>query len=98
MYCRKVSFKGKTIKLETLNNKDSEGLGSRPLSSYKLQVNFSFPNLVKYHLMNRPDTKVTACVRSERSGFSFAYWKPMTWFPEIIFFLILYIKLILAKS
>lgn len=40
MYSRKVSSKGKTIKLKTLNNKDSEGLGCRPLSSYKPQVSF----------------------------------------------------------
>ena len=78
MYSRKVSSKGKTIKLKTLNNKDSEGLGCRPLSSYKPQVSFSFPDLFEYYLMNRPDTKNITCVRSGRSGSSLAYWKPMT--------------------
>lgn len=68
MYFRKVSSKGRTIKLKTLNNKDSEGLGCRPLSSCKLQVSFLFPDLSEYYLMNRPDTKNTTCVRSGKSA------------------------------
>lgn len=60
MYSRKVSSKGKTIKLKTLNNKDSEGLGCRLLYSYKHQVSFYFQMCLNT-LMNVPDTTNTTC-------------------------------------
>lgn len=78
MYSRKVSFKDKTIKLKTLSNKDSEGVGCRLLSSCELQVSFLFPGLFENYVMNRPDTKNITRVRSGRSGSSLAYWKPVT--------------------
>lgn len=77
VYFRKVSSKGKTIKLETLNNKDSEGLGCSLLYSYKHQVSFLFPDVFEYSNEQARHHNHYLWMAWKPSS-SLAYWKP--WF------------------